>query len=64
MLYVTKFWVFSFFMLLNSGSIAHHLEANNQGTNVCRKMLFQKSWQFREKVDSCPEMNSEDYAQS
>jgi len=40
MLYITKFGVFSFFMLLNSGSIAHHLEANNQGTNVCRKMLY------------------------
>lgn len=40
MLYIAKFGVFSFFMLLNSGSIVHHLEANNQGTNVCRKMLY------------------------
>ena len=40
MLYITKFGVFSFFMLLNSGSIVHHLEANKQSRLVERNVCF------------------------
>ena len=49
-------------LLLNSGSAAHAPKPIIQEASVNRKerCFSQKSWQSGEKVDSCPEANSED----
>lgn len=53
-------------LLPDSGSAACLSKANNQGAKTGRKgsYFIQKSWQCREKVDSCPKTNSRDSSQS